>query len=1778
LHFREDPLSHQRRKNRRLSFWGILPTLSTLAAVQGTASGGGGAHQPAPVAHRPATIAGLSQHLTPAAPLLAPTLKISPSRDFGYLHRMPEFHAHAKIASAPPAAAKPRILAAATPAATAAPTPASDITLDSTLVTAQPVPFSNNTYTITPDLGRQIGGNLFFSFSSFNLPQGQIASFTTGLLPPAASVKNVLARVTGGSASSIDGVLQCTISSANFYLINPAGILFGPDSSLNANGSFAATTSSYIGLADGRQFNAAPMADNLLTTAAPAAFGFVDTNAGGVTVQGSLAVGVGKSISLVGGTVIVDGTVNPNLPGPSLAAPGGRVNLLGAVSAGEFRFDPSSLASNVVISGVAQRGIVEVLNTATGSAISVDGPQGGRVLIDASTVRINQATIAAMTAANGKGRGIEIDATGPVIITDSILDTTASGSGTAGTIQIDASAIALGGRGYGISITADGNGTANPGNIILSSRLCEIGGTFPIVSAFSDSGAAGTITISGAVTNDGVPASINTDFGFLSLLPLGSGNVTLDSTFGTAVPLTGPYFFVPPGKQVGTNLFQSLGTLDLLPGEFLVFTGPANVSNVLVRVTGGAARIDGYVTCNIPGANLFLIDSAGVACGPDSFFYPGGSFGLTTANSFVLGRSGGFNAAGAIPASLSSAAVSGFSFTGGSPAPILFQGEISLSTGKVVSLVGGDIITSVGATQLPTNTSAYIVAPGSRMNLVAVRSPGTVELDPADLNSTISVPTGSGADIAMIDSLVDVSGPTGGRLVGRAANFLLEDTYLTATTLGAGNGMGVDISLRGSAIITAGNGLLADSIGLGVFAVTDPDASGTAGNITFSAASLQMDGGGEISATSLGLANAGDITLNITGPAVFTGDPTTSIVTGLFTDSRARGPGGSAGNITLNAGTLQMTGLAWINSQTDSTAPGGHIVATVQGSAILSDGAHFLATSTAAATGGSAGSIMFSANSLQLLSGASITSSTFGDAQGGGVTVNIMNQAVVSGNFSEISATTYGTGNAGEVTVTAGSLQVTDGGLIGTNTYGSGNGGNVTVTVTGSAVVDGTGSTSFTGISSQSLFGAAGNAGKVIVNAGQLQILNGGQISSSTSGPGAGGDVAVNAPGGTIMLDGSNPLGPSGVTAASISTTTGGNAGNITLAADSISITNGAAVSSAASGSETGGNISITSNALSLQNGQISASAFMAGRVTINSPMVTLAGGSVISTDTIQSSPNGSDVAIYAASLSLDGSTISAQTAGDGIGGNVQISAAMANGALGVTLTNNSLISAATSGSGTGGDITIAAGTFNATGSRLSASSTGAGTAGSVNVTTSDLLSLTSSNVTTQAGGNAGGITLMSATSVLLTDSLIQAQTQGNSTSAKGGDIVIGGSTIHLSGGSISATAAELGSGGSVMLTADSFLAERNAMVLASTSGSGAAGNVSLNVLNDATLTTNATLSAGTSSSGIGNEMNITARSLTLAGGFITADTSASGTGGNVVVTVSGPVLIRDEGGISASAFSSATGAAGGVTVKAMSLNLVSGSISSSNAGSSVAGDVQIDVKNVISIDGGSVSATAANAQGGNISIQGGSFSLTGRASQVTTLSAEGGSITVKSRHGRLLLRNQALITAQTNNGDGGNIELDATGLLFISDSKVKANAKGKGGKITIDPPLVLLENSIIDGRANGQDVKVSIARDAVFVQSSDSQILSNNVSLPPQSDVSGALLALPSSLPQVTLALVPVCGPRLEADFSSFVVTGTGGRPPGPEGWMPDLLLSDQADTAASLISERRVRSDGRR
>lgn len=258
----------------------------------------------------------------------------------------------------------------------------SQIVPDSTLPVNSAVTTDGTTFTI--DGGTAAGTNLFHSFDRFDLPTGTRALFNN-----TPTVENILTRVTGASASNIDGTLAAN-STANLFFINPNGITFGPNASLDIGGSFVASSADAIEFADGGFFSTIETTvDPLLAISVPVGLQFgsapgtlvnrsVVTSPTGIPSEPEpgaivgLQVEPGNTLALVGGDVTLEGGY--------LTAPAGRIELgstgpgsrvgLAAVSEGfDLTYDTVSNFGNVQMAG--------------GSIIDVSGEPSGTVEVSA---------------------------------------------------------------------------------------------------------------------------------------------------------------------------------------------------------------------------------------------------------------------------------------------------------------------------------------------------------------------------------------------------------------------------------------------------------------------------------------------------------------------------------------------------------------------------------------------------------------------------------------------------------------------------------------------------------------------------------------------------------------------------------------------------------------------------------------------------------------------------------------------------------------------------------------------------------------------------------------------------------------------------------------------------------------------------------------------------------------------------------------------------------------------------------------------------------------------------------------------------------------------------------------------------------------------------------------------------------------------------------------------------------------------------------------------------
>ncbi|MBP5974165.1 filamentous hemagglutinin N-terminal domain-containing protein [Brasilonema sp. CT11] len=280
--------------------------------------------------------------------------------------------------------------------------------------------------------GTRRGGNLFHSFKEFSVPTGGSANFNN-----AADVLNILSRVTGGSVSNIDGLIR-TLGRANLFLLNPAGIIFGPNASLNIGGSFLGSTANSFLFDNGFEFSATdPQAPPLLTINVPIGLRYRD-NPQNITSQSAvLSVPQGNSFALVGGNV--------SLNGGAITAAGGRVEIAGLSAPGIVGLSSNGSLSFPV--GV-QFGDISLTNGAT---VDVRATGAGSVVLNARNIDLLGGNISAgvgkgLTADNSPRGDITLNAIGKVTINypsrvTNIVDEGATGN--AGNINIKAGEISI---------------------------------------------------------------------------------------------------------------------------------------------------------------------------------------------------------------------------------------------------------------------------------------------------------------------------------------------------------------------------------------------------------------------------------------------------------------------------------------------------------------------------------------------------------------------------------------------------------------------------------------------------------------------------------------------------------------------------------------------------------------------------------------------------------------------------------------------------------------------------------------------------------------------------------------------------------------------------------------------------------------------------------------------------------------------------------------------------------------------------------------------------------------------------------------------------------------------------------------------------------------------------------------------------------------------------------------------------------------------------------------
>jgi filamentous hemagglutinin family protein len=433
------------------------------------------------------------------------------------------------------------------------------------------------------------GGNLFHSFGDFNVPNNHIANL---LNDSGLATSNILGRVTGGHVSNIFGTIQTTgFGNANLFLMNPTGFLFGPNATVNVGGMVTFTSADYLRLADNARFNAIPhAAPDLLLSAAPgAAFGFLGTNPGAITVQGShLSVTDGTGISLVGGNITVQAG--------TLTAPSGQINLVsvgkpshskvGGEVANGGGFVPTGFKSLGNIS-LTQGSTIDTssITVSSGDTAGVVLIRGGQFVMDASSIKSDGVRAAGVVDLPGLiGGRIEVTAKDVTLSNQSSISSSARSGATnvAGTITVNANTFSASdstisassccgdsGGSHGGAVTVQG---FNPGT---SAHRVSLSTTRLFASA---DGIGGTITIHAnniSVNDSGFQATANDATGGSIALKSKGSIVIHDSFFDTQAFLgSGGLIDFEAGKTINLSNTSILARSDAITGGTVSLSAP----------------------------------------------------------------------------------------------------------------------------------------------------------------------------------------------------------------------------------------------------------------------------------------------------------------------------------------------------------------------------------------------------------------------------------------------------------------------------------------------------------------------------------------------------------------------------------------------------------------------------------------------------------------------------------------------------------------------------------------------------------------------------------------------------------------------------------------------------------------------------------------------------------------------------------------------------------------------------------------------------------------------------------------------------------------------------------------------------------------------------------------------------------------------------------------------------------------------------------------------------
>ena len=365
------------------------------------------------------------------------------------------------------------------------------VSLDGSLGTKGPL--TGLDYVIPAEVGKQQGSNLFHSFGTFNVQQGESVTFTGP-----DSIQNVIARVTGGQQSLIDGPVHSDMPDANFYLLNPSGVLFVANASFDVGGAVHVSTADALHFTDGETFHASFGEASSFSVADPVAFGFLSRQPAPITVdQSALSVNPGHTLSLVGGDLAITGNPEQPFQTTNLAAPGGTLNLVSVAGEGKIRVNEAPHSVSAAESAPPAGGAITL---SKGALVSVNGNGGGSIIIRGGRITLDYAVMNAATVDEHPGT-IDIQGQSVELRGGAVIRTSTSTVGEAGSVTINAtdSVAIVGSDALGnISAIFDNSfSSGNAGQVKVTTPMLTIdGGKIQAAGGNASSGTGGHIVIS----------------------------------------------------------------------------------------------------------------------------------------------------------------------------------------------------------------------------------------------------------------------------------------------------------------------------------------------------------------------------------------------------------------------------------------------------------------------------------------------------------------------------------------------------------------------------------------------------------------------------------------------------------------------------------------------------------------------------------------------------------------------------------------------------------------------------------------------------------------------------------------------------------------------------------------------------------------------------------------------------------------------------------------------------------------------------------------------------------------------------------------------------------------------------------------------------------------------------------------------------------------------------------------------------------------------------------